>query len=185
MQDAIFSQPFEVQIPPMTVAKDRVISTRPEEEVIARLQSWAANQGIDVKQARAFGFDVPVSAEQKAQGIRGYEYWLQVPDSFVPKSSHPEPVEGHHPKPVEGCHPERVEGRSVKIAPFSGGTYFALRITDPFAAPFDRIPQGWQTLVKYIKDNNIKVEWCKPGSCLEEVKTLDDVCCMELMILMT
>lgn len=157
MQETIFSQPFEVEIPPLTVAKDRIISTNPEEEVITRLRNWAKQQGVDLAQARAFGFDVPVSAAEKAQGLRGYEYWLQVPDSLQ-------------------------SDEKVKVEPFLGGTYLALRITDPFAAPFERIPQGWQTLVKHIKDNNIKVEWCSHGSCLEEVIEIDGVCFMDLMI---
>jgi len=157
MQETIFSQPFEVEIPPLTVAKDRVISANPEDEVITRLRNWAKQQGVDLAKARAFGFDVPVSAEQKAQGLRGYEYWLQVPDSLQ-------------------------SDEKVKVETFPGGTYIALRITDPFTDPFERIPQGWQTLVKYIKDNNIKVEWCTPGSCLEEVTTLDGVCYMDVMI---
>lgn len=162
MNAAIFSAPFTVEIPPMTVAKDRVISFSPEDEVIARLRNWAQEQGIDISKSRAFGFDVPVSAAEKAKGIRGYEYWLQVPDSVIPAQA--------------GIH-------AVLIEPFPGGTYIALRITDPFAAPFERIPQGWQTLVKYIKDNNIKAEWCQPGSCLEEVIEIDGVCCMDLLIL--
>jgi len=288
MSDAIFSEllpveerdpvfPHYVEIPPMTVAKDKVISTNPEQEVIARLQNWAKNKGIDITKSRAFGFDVPVSAEEKAQGIRGYEYWLQVPDSFViPDAvSHPEPVEGHavlvepsttvipakagiHTSAVErsetlindshgssvkewmpdntsrnqldfgnpvvghddlekrngthaaviplkkGIHTSAVErsetlindspgssakewmpdqvGHDIKIESFAGGKFIALRITDPFADPFDRIPKGWQTLVKHIKDNNVKVEWCTPGSCLEEVHTIDGICYMDVMI---
>ena len=85
-----------------------------------------------------------------------------------------------HPKDNAFGDPDS-EGRQIE--PFPGGKYLALRITDPFTAPFERIPQGWQTLVKYIKDNNIKVEWCKPGSCLEEVKEIDSVCYMDLLVM--
>ncbi|GEM_PF-2939249 len=83
MEESIFSEPFYVQIPPMRVAKDRIISSNPEEEVITRLTQWAKEHGIDTAKSRAFGFDVPVSAEQKARGLRGYEYWIQVPDTYV------------------------------------------------------------------------------------------------------
>lgn len=79
-------------------------------------------------------------------------------------------------------HPEPVEGHAVLVEPFPGEKYIALRITDPFADPFDLIPKGWQELVKYIKENHIKTECCTPGSCLEEVVIKGCGCYMDVMI---
>jgi hypothetical protein len=329
MAESIFSEPFYVQIPPMRVAKDRVISSNPEEEVIARLTHWAEENGIDTAKSRAFGFDVPVSAEQKTRGLRGYEYWIQVPDTFVvpvPRQARDDnninPIAENEPvlpaeagtqfsvfpaqgvlvaplamrPPLEtavliqpvlpaeagtqfsvlpaeagtqlktetgsrsstgrqetgtpapsgvvpakagtanpnttpvvpaqaGTHavlkdntcgvvpakagtpnpensapdaekdgsscPPSSEGRQIE--PFPGGTYIALRITDPFADPSCRIPRGWQTLVKYLQsdafakqpqnDTHCSNDECNaPGSCLEEVKTINGVCCMDIYI---
>lgn len=189
MAQSVFSEPFEVKIPPMTMAKDRVISANPEEEVMTRLRNWAQEQGADLAQARAFGFDVPVSAAEKAQVLRGYEYWLQVPDTIVVPAQ---------PVSLNSCE-AGIKGGSgthaVLVEPFPGGKYIALHITDPFADPFERIPRGWQTLVKYIKEsrpsldggpeggnlyNNI--EWYTPGSCLEDVIEIDGVFCMDEIV---
>jgi hypothetical protein len=63
-------------------------------------------------------------------------------------------------------------GQDIKIEPFAGGKLIALRI-----------PKGLQTLVKYIKQHNINVEWCTPGSCLEEVVEIEGICCMDVIIL--
>jgi|GEM_PF-6028486 len=64
----------------------------------------------------------------------------------------------------------------------------------PMTVTKDRIPQGWKTLVKYINDSrpsldggpeikNInQIEWCTPGSSLEEVIEIDGVCYLNVLI---
>ena len=157
MSDSIFSEPFYADIPMLRMAKARIISRNPEAEVIKFLETWLQERGIDITQSRRFGFDVPVSKPEKEQGIRGYEYWMQVPDSI--QASEP-----------------------VNIEQFPGGNFIALRITEPFLEPFERIPLGWQTLVKYIGDHGTDVEWCTPGCCLEEVKSIDGITYMDVYI---
>jgi hypothetical protein len=176
MADSICSEPFYVEIPAMTVAKDRVISTSPEEEVIARLRNWAKDQGVDIAKSRAFGFDVPVSPEEKAKGIRGYEYWLQLPGSFVIpaeagiQTSAVEQSEtlindslrssAKEWMPDQVGHDDRKERtgiHTVKIEPFAGGKYIALRITEPFADPYCSTPKGWMKLVQYTGVNEINL----------------------------
>jgi AraC family transcriptional regulator len=197
MADGIFSEPFYVQIPLMRVAKDVQISANPEEEVIARLQEWVKARGVDVDQSRAFGFDVPVNPEQAAQGLRGYEYWIQVPP-VVPAKAGTSSITEKVPRQARDDNnviPMEAGTQFPRIEPFPGGRYIALRITEPFADPFDRIPRGWQTLVKYIQDSrpsldgghvggnpNNDINCNAPGSCLEEVQIIDGVCCMDVMI---
>ncbi len=146
-----------VQIPPYRMAKAQIISTNPEEEVISFLQNRLKTLGIDISQSRSFGFDVPVSEKEQAQGIRGYEFWMAVPDSFSPSDD-------------------------VGIVDFPGGEYLSLRITDPFADPFTKIPDAWQHLVRHIKSNNIKADYCGLGGCLEEVIETDGKTYMDISI---
>ncbi len=62
----------------MRVASFCVISRNPEVQVTSYLDKWAENRGV--KETRSFGFDYPVSNEQKKEGFRGYEYWIIIPD---------------------------------------------------------------------------------------------------------
>jgi len=157
MEQSIFSEPFRIEVPNYLMAQATRSGTEPENEVIAFLENWAASRGIKVDQARRFGYDVPVGDEDKAHGKRGYEYLLQVP--------------------------EHIGGDAdVKVETFPGGKFIALKIKDPFADPFDRIPKGWETLVKHIRENGIAVNWCAPKSCLEEVNEESGVCNMTVMI---
>ncbi len=159
MNNSVFAAPEKVILPNLKMAKAIKTGQEPEEEVIRFLENWASERGVDVIQARRFGFDYPVSDEEKAQGKRGYCYLLQVPDSVQAKDE-------------------------VEIVDFIGGSFISLRISDPFAAPFERIPEGWNALVKHIQANNLKVEWCSFASCLEEVITIDGTCYMDVMIRM-
>ena len=47
-----------------------------------------------LKTGRNFGFDVPVSEEESNDGIRGYEYWLEVDAEEFKKVSLPDVFEG-------------------------------------------------------------------------------------------
>jgi effector-binding domain-containing protein len=144
-------------LPPYRMAMAKVVSTNPEEEVIRYLEAWVAVQGIDIKTCRRFGFDVPLSDEEKEEGRRGYEYWMAVPDT----------VSGDD---------------NVRIVDFSGGDYITLRITDPFASPFVRISKGWQTLVEHVRQCKLPADWCNVGGCLEEVIVSENITCMDIFI---
>ena len=146
-----------VSIPPYRMAKAEVISEKPEDEVISILTKWVGAKKIDPGKSRCFGFDVPVSDEDKALGKRGYEYWISVPESILPTDQ-------------------------VGIVDFEGGDYIAMRITDPFSAPCERIPMGWKTLVEYVKQNKIKPDWCSTGGCLEEVIVIKKITYMDVLI---
>ncbi len=71
------------------------------------------------------------------------------------------PAKAENPNNGHSCESGNLRSpvkRGMTVEPFPGGKYIALRITDPFAEAFDRIPKGWQKLVNYIKSNDIKVE---------------------------
>lgn len=104
----------------MCVASSYVISDNPEGEVIDFMTEWMKDNNIDIN-SRQFGFDVPVSEEQRQEGLRGYEYWVK----------------------VEG----RInETEKVKLKQIDECQYAILRITNPFSNPFEVIPAGWKKL---------------------------------------
>lgn len=140
----------------MRVASLVVVSQNPEEEAIERLSRWADSNDIK-RSARRFGFDVPVSEEEQKQGIRGYEYWVSVADQLTES-------DGVVFKEIEGCR------------------YAVLRIVDPFADAFYRIPQGWQHLVAWAS-SNLTHDVVHPGRyCLEEVREEAGVTYMDLFL---
>ena len=131
----------------MTVASAVRISKDPEDEVIAYLNDWAEKTGVGAG-ARRFGFDVPISDEEQSNGLRGYEYWVVVEQAV----DVPDDVQL---KKVEGC------------------KYAILRITDPFANPFERIPAGWKQLVAWVDSKGYKTSRDRERYWLEEVVEVD------------
>lgn len=145
MSETIYSQPYAVKIPPILVAKDRQVGHNPENELISRLHNRLEAEGIKLENMREFGFDIPVSREEQAEGKRGYEYWVQVPGFSYD-----------------------IPG--LQVESFKGGNYLALRIDNPFAEPCARIPEAWDRLVKYIEEQQIRADdHHEAGVCLEEV----------------
>jgi AraC family transcriptional regulator len=138
----------------MDVVSAYVISRNPEEEVIEFLTKWAGKNGIN-RNARNFGFDIPVSEEEQKKGLRGYEYWIKV-DESVPTS------DGVVVKRIEGC------------------KYVVLRITDPFSEPFDVIPKGWKTLMEWVDSKGYSKICDKERYWLEEVIEKDGSTYMDI-----
>lgn len=152
--DNIFNDVRFESLGTMFVASAKVVSSNPEEEVIAFLTEWIKENGID-PQARTFGFDIPVSEQEKNKGLRGYEYWVKVSENT--------PVnKGVALKKVEGC------------------KYAVLRITNPFSNPFDTIPNGWKILVEWVNSKGYKASCDKERYWLEEVVEIDGVTYMDI-----
>lgn len=155
--DAIFSEVTYQFIPGYRMARAKAIGQEPEDEVIARLEKWIIEQGLDVKACRHFGFDIPVSEEDQQKGFRGYEYWMSVPESME-------------------------ASEDVWIEEFDGGHYASLRITEPFVNPCEIIPQGWSHLMEYIRSHKLEMECFTTGCCLEEVFMTPDETFMDIFI---
>ena len=129
----------------MRVASCCIISRSPEEQVISYLDKWAKDRGID--RTRSFGFDYPVSDEQKDKRFRGYEYWIIVPNTIT-------------------------ESEGVIIKEIPEDEYAVLRITDPFSDPFDRIPKGWKQLSEWVLASEYRPRTSQNRFMLEEI--IDD-----------
>ncbi len=151
------SEPFEKEIDQLYVLSRKVTSKNPEDEVI-KLQTDYKNKN-NIQTLLEVGFDVPVPEEQEQSGIRGYEYWLCISQEDFDK------IISDIPKKL--------------IIPASN--YIALTIEDPFANPFERIPNGWKklssTLVEKYTFNENAV------SCgLEHVEEINGKTVMHLYI---
>ncbi len=139
----------------MTVVSKRRISNNPEEEVIAEMNAYIKEHRLP-SDTDCYGFDVPVPQKEADQGIRGYEYWAKVEDGYSDKS--------------------------VEVRKIPGYRYVSLTITDPFADPFQRIPDGWKTLVAWMEENRIESTTPHNAACLEHVYEADGRTYMRIMI---
>ncbi len=152
--DNIFSDVRFENLNTMFIVSASVVSSNPEEEVIAFMTKWIEENSIDAT-ARKFGFDIPVSEEARNKGLRGYEYWVCVSEN-TPVSN------GVVLKKVEEC------------------KYAVLRIMNPFSDPFDAIPKGWKKLVEWVNSKGYKASCDKERYWLEEVIEIDGVTYMDV-----
>ncbi len=114
------------------MAQYMVISGEPETDSIGHMQNWARDHRIE--SPILIGCDVPMlSLEQKTvYGLRGYMAAVLLPDSFTSK----------------------CEG--VRVAWQETGKYARITIRNPFAAPFELIPNAYKAIQKYILKQGIK-----------------------------
>lgn len=130
MEPSIYSEITVVSLPKRRVARYTVVSASPEQDAITHMDAWARECGLMAHpgyEKSTFGWDFPhVSKEQKEQfGMHGYTYCYALPEDFVPDCP------------------------GAELALIDAGRYAKLSITDPFAPPADRIPNGFQLLLAY------------------------------------
>jgi len=163
-----------VKMSPMVVLSGIAVGTDPEEAIMMVMNQLAATYDLNVK--RRFGFDSPVTAEQAAAEMRGYEYWLAIDEDSLAKLP-----AGDFFEFSETC-------VSVKVIP--GYRYATLRITDPFFDPFERIGGGWRFLADWLQNHEVPAEHglssepadCHKAACLEEVLEIDGMTMMDIFI---
>ena len=114
------------------MAQYMVISGEPEDDSIGHIKRWAEKHQL--QNPAIIGCDVPMlSLEQKTvYGLRGYMAAVLLPDSFT----------------------SQCEG--VREAWQETGKYARITIRNPFAAPFDLIPNAYKAIQKFIEQQGIK-----------------------------
>lgn len=144
----------------MSVISGTRIGTEPEDEVIGLMTAFKNQHHINV--TRTFGFDVPVDEKEKEKGLRGYEYWLVVEEDVL----------------------ETIKDSEFILKKIPSYKYVSLRITDPFENPFEKIPNGWKTLVAWLEDNQVLCNMNNDQNldCLEEVAEEDGLLYMDIFI---
>lgn len=154
----------------MWVIKGMKAGNEPEDEIINLFQQFKETQHIASN--REFGFDVPLEEDSKEKGWRGYEFWISVNKDVIDKIFKDQDQYTFLDTPLT----------YVQVPSFR---YVALRITDPFADPFERIPTGWKALVRWLEDNDA-MKKAKGNAdafpCLEEVIEIDGVTYMDIFI---
>jgi hypothetical protein len=114
------------------------------------MESWIKRNGLDFSRLRKFGFDIPVSEEQRKYGLRSYEFWVTVPDNI-----------------------QQSEG--VKIKFVNSSKYAKLRIKNPFAEPQVVIPAGWKMLLDWVVAHKVKKEAEEEKDPDEEKYMLEEI----------
>lgn len=140
-----------------------MISPNPEEDVIRYMNRWAVNSGLKTScpNAKLIGWDFPfVSQEQEFRfGMHGYAAAYILPRNF------------------------ETNCPGVQYLDNAEAFYAVVTITDPFAQPFERIPQAYKIILKYMEDKKIKD---KPQdnilSCFEYQYVKNDVSYMDVYV---
>lgn len=144
-----------VTLEAMKVVSMTRIGTEPEEAVISAMHQYLTEKGIETY-GYEYGFDVPVSDEKSERGIRGYEYWAKVPESY--------------------------KDDQVEIKEIPGYKYAKLTITNPFEDPLVKIPNGWKAIVAWMEVNQSTGTAPKAAACLEKVVEIEGLSYMDIMI---
>ena len=158
-----FSPVSIVTVPGFSMARYVIISPQPEHDVQMYLDNWAKDSGLYAytNAPRQIGWDFPfVSREQQNRfGLRGYVAAWILPEGFDPR----------HP--------------GVEISRQDQTSYARLTVRDPFRAAFDRIPKGYQQILKYLGANGFKENHGTQFlGCFEEVYEKDGETYMDIYI---
>lgn len=145
------------------MARYVIISPNPEDDVNGYMDRWAQNCGLlsVCPEAMRIGWDFPfVTQEQQNRfGLRGYAAAYVLPEGF--KTACP----------------------GVEYARNQEADYAVITVTEPFAQPFERIPNAYKQVLDYLAAGGFKE---KPSeqilSCFEHVYQADGVTYMDVYL---
>lgn len=145
------------------LARYVVISQNPEHDAMDYMERWAKNSGLlDYPDytPRKIGWDFPfVSEEQKERfGLHGYVAAHIVPDDFVPS----------------------CEGAELTVQ--ETDQYAVITITDPFSAPWEKIPRAYAELYEYANAHTMVAQNYENRICMEEVYVKEGVTYMDVYV---
>lgn len=136
-----------------------VISEAPEDDAKKHLKDWAINYGI--KQPEIIGWDFPhISQEQiNIYHMHGYATACILPPDL------------------------KITPDQIEVIEQKNQKYAIITIKDPFKSPFTLIPNAYQTLLSYMKVNNIKHKQTKEYiPCFEKEYEKDGISYMDVYI---
>lgn len=145
------------------MARYVIISPNPEDDVNAYMDRWAQQSGLlDVPgyAPRKIGWDFPfVSKQQQEQfGLRGYVSAYVIPEDFTP-----------------ACGGAEITYRDTD-------EYAVITVTDPFTAPFEKIPGGYHKIFEHTTPKGWTVRDYGNRICMEHVYEKDGVTYMEIYV---
>lgn len=161
--DEIYSEITIRTVQGFRMARYVMVTPNPEDDVNRYMDNWAGRSGLlTIKpDARKIGWDFPyVSLElQNRFGLRGYVAAYVLPDGF------------------------ETDCPGVEYAEQVDADYAVITVYDPFAAAFERIPNGYKKILEYLQANGFR-EKAKEGviSCFEYVYEKNGKTCMDVYI---
>ena len=137
------SEPQVLEMKKRYCLRHVVISKEPEIDVWDFFVEYKEKHNLSI--LTEYGCDIPVTDEQSKQGLRGYEAFLSLTKEDY----------------------ESFSGPTVTKVIIPESKYLSLVITDPFVAPFERIPNAWRKLFDEVKSNYV-LDDSPSAACLEE-----------------
>ena len=135
-REAIYSEVEIRKVPAFRMARYVMISPNPEQDVLNYMMEWGKVSGLLAADpdAKLIGWDFPfVSQEQQMRfGLHGYVAAYILPEGF--QTSLP----------------------NVEYAENKEAQYAVITVTDPMVQPFERITTGYQRIMKFIQENDLK-----------------------------
>ena len=163
VQSRIYSEIQIKKVAAFRMARYVMISPNPEEDVNRYMEHWAVNSGLKsaYPEAKRIGWDFPfVTPEQQNRfGMHGYVAAYVIPQGF------------------------ETEYPGVEYAENAEADYAVITITDPFAQPFERIPNAYKLIMEYLQANNFKEKQQENIiSCFEYVYGKNGITYMEVYV---
>ena len=125
-----------VQLPPMRVARFRVVSETPEQDAWEQARAWAEPKGLldDLEKHPVFGFNNPDPSPDREE--YGYEFWIGVDPGFEPEGG-------------------------VEAKEFGGGLYAVkeCRLQEEMASEFfqkEGYLESWKTLHDWVEASDYR-----------------------------
>lgn len=163
VQSRIYSEIQIKKVAAFQMARYVMISPNPEEDVNRYMENWAVNSGLKsaYPEAKLIGWDFPfVTPEQQNRfGMHGYVAAFAIPQGF------------------------ETEYPGVEYAENAEADYAVITITDPFAQPFERIPNAYKMIMEYLQANNFKEKQQENIiSCFEYVYEKNGITYMDVYV---
>lgn len=163
VQSRIYSEIQIKKLAAFRMARYVMISPNPEDDVNRYMENWAVNSGLKsaYPEAKRIGWDFPfVTPEQQNRfGMHGYVAAYVIPQGF------------------------ETEYPGVEYAENAEADYAVITITDPFAQPFERIPNAYKLIMEYLQANNFKEKQQENIiSCFEYVYGKNGITYMEVYV---
>lgn len=159
--DQIYSEITIKTVTAFRMARYVMITPNPEGDVNVYMDNWAQRSGLLAFQpdAMKIGWDFPyISSElQNRFNLRGYVSAYVLPEGF------------------------ETDCPGVEYADQEEAEYAVITIHDPFVAAFDRIPNAYKKIMKYLQANGFRE---KPKEnilpCFEHEYEKEGIVCMDV-----
>lgn len=160
--EEIYSEITTKKLNGFYMARYVMITPNPENDVNGYMEAWAKRSGLldTYPDAKRIGWDfMAVSSElQNRFGLRGYVSAYILPDGF------------------------KTECPGVEYAYQPDAVYAAITVYDPFAAAFERIPNGYKKILEHLQANGFKENSNGEVSCFEYVYEQNGQTCMDIYV---